>query len=681
MRIAPWISLMLAVALTQAAETDSPEAIIAALQAQGRAEGWTFSVGENGATDRTIQELCGLVEPPGWRSSAQFDPCVVTRDLPASFDWREYDGCTPVRNQGSCGSCWAFGTAGALECNIKIRDGVTRDLSEQWLVSCNTDGYGCGGGWFVHDYHIWKKDPCNGTGYVLEADFPYAAQDLPCACPYAHQTPADGWAYIGSGSGTPAVNSIKQAILDYGPVSVAVYVNTAFHDYTGGIFNSNSPGSVNHAVVLVGWDDTQGAGGVWFLRNSWGAGWGEDGYMRIQYGCNSVGYAACYVNYPGLRVGFEYPEGRPDMLTPGQATTFPVIVSPSTGVPVPGTGQMHYSVNGGPFTTVSMTQTRDDTYQATIPAAGSLDRVQWFVSAHEQIAGAVTDPQFAPAQTYPSIVATSTVPLYADDFESNTGWTVSAGATTGNWERADPQQVYYSGTDEITQPEDDHTPGSALCYVTGAQAGSSAGSYDVDGGPTRLTSPVLNLTAAVHPVVSYWRWYHICTQWDDPLTVEVSNDNGTTWVVAEQIHTRQTWTEARWFVEDFVAPSAQVRIRFTAWDTDPGSLIEALVDDLLVVGYGCEGGLAPPDVTIAQDGLWVSLTWDPVPDATTYQVYSSADAWSGFVADLTGTLSGTTWQAPMVGERRYYRVTASSADAESVPGNVVGFDQFVTDIP
>jgi hypothetical protein len=94
---------------------------------------------------------------------------------------------------------------------------------------------------------------------------------------------------------TPA--QLKQAIYDHGPLNVTVYVNTAFQAYHEGVFNACESQIINHAVVLVGWDDNQGPEGVWILRNSWGTNWGEGGYMRIAYGCCRVGYAATYVNY------------------------------------------------------------------------------------------------------------------------------------------------------------------------------------------------------------------------------------------------------------------------------------------------------------------------------------------------------------------------------------------------
>jgi hypothetical protein len=283
----------------QSTEPFVSDANITALQLQGLKEGWTFTVGKNPGTDRPLSQLCGLTVPDNWWVGASFDPCTPTSNLPTRFDWRELGGCTSVKDQASCGSCWAFGTMAPLECNILIKDHVEVDLSEQWLVSCNQNSWGCNGGWWADDYLQWKTDKFNGTGAVLEENFPYEAQDLPCDGPYQHSYLIDSWHFIGFSQGIPSVDAMKQAIMTYGPISVAVAVTHAFGAYTGGVFNENDPqAQINHAPALVGWDDSQGAHGVWILRNSWGPGWGEDGYMRIEYGCCKVGYAACYVNYP-----------------------------------------------------------------------------------------------------------------------------------------------------------------------------------------------------------------------------------------------------------------------------------------------------------------------------------------------------------------------------------------------
>jgi C1A family cysteine protease/predicted secreted protein len=237
---------------------------------------------------------------------ALVDPGILGDDgglgLPQSFNWCDQGYCTPVRNQGGCGSCWAFSTVGPLESNILYQDGVARDLSEQYLLSCNTEenpSWDCSGGWFAHDYHWWKYPTGEPqAGAVYEDEFPYTAQDDPCNPPHTHYEKIADWQYVGNSYSIPAVSDIKQAILDYGPVSVGVCsAGSAFQDYSGGIYDTTECTSLNHAVVLVGWDDTQGANGIWYLRNSWGSTWGEGGYMRIGYGVNRVGYAANYVVY------------------------------------------------------------------------------------------------------------------------------------------------------------------------------------------------------------------------------------------------------------------------------------------------------------------------------------------------------------------------------------------------
>ncbi len=225
------------------------------------------------------------------------DAPVTNLALPASFDWRKKGKVTSVKDQGGCGSCWAFSTVGPFESLLKIKQKVTTDLSEQYLVSCNTDGWGCNGGWFAHDYH-WKKKPPSEkrAGAVLEKAFPYAEEDVSCGGPYKHPYKLTGWRYVTNNKSVPSVAKIKEAIYRHGPVSVAVCAGSAFQSYKSGVFKTNETcsGVVNHGVVLVGWDDAKKA---WILRNSWGTSWGQKGYMYIRYGTSKVGYAANYVTY------------------------------------------------------------------------------------------------------------------------------------------------------------------------------------------------------------------------------------------------------------------------------------------------------------------------------------------------------------------------------------------------
>ncbi|MBU0618319.1 MAG: hypothetical protein KKI02_11420, partial [Planctomycetes bacterium] len=293
-------------------------------------------------------------------------------------------------------------------------------------------------------------------------------------------------------------------------------------------------------------------------------------------------------------VGFEYPGGIPETVLPGQAITIEVVVTAvGDGVPVAGSGQLHYSIDGGGFVTVDMVEGTPNHYEATLPALDCGSTIDFYFTAEEAVNGVFSDPRDAPAQTYSAFPLTDTITVFEDAFETDQGWSVHAGAATGNWERADPQEVDYYGT--ITQPGDDHTPGGTRCYVTGPLAGYGAGDYDVDGGPTHLTSPVFDLEG-LDAMVSYWRWYHISTTLNDELAVAVSNNGGASWVTVESIENRQTWTYVEWRVSDYVTPSSQVQIRFTADDSPNDSLVEALVDDFSVTVLVCEDADCPGDL-------------------------------------------------------------------------------------
>ncbi len=236
--------------------------------------------------------------------------------LPAQFNWCDQGHCPAVRNQGRCGSCWAFATAGATEIKLKTKDAVFQDLSEQFLVSCNTNGYGCGGGWWAFDYY-WNRQSSTGggPGTVYEASFPYVGQDVACQTGLAHHEKLDSWAYVDNDK-NPSVEAIKQAIHDHGPVAVAVCAGWRFQSYGGGIFRTNDTyscgGGINHGVVLTGWNDSEQ---VFYLRNSWGSGWGENGYMRIAYGVSNLGYGATYALYQEGDGGGDDPPNPPSNLS------------------------------------------------------------------------------------------------------------------------------------------------------------------------------------------------------------------------------------------------------------------------------------------------------------------------------------------------------------------------------
>jgi putative hemolysin len=526
------------------------------------------------------------------------------RDPPAYFNWCDLGGCTTIKNQGGCGSCWAFATVQPLECNILIKESTEVDLSEQWLVSCNQEGYDCGGGWWVHDYHQWATDPCGGTGAVLEANFPYTATDAPCNCPYDHDYFIESWAYVGGSSSVPPVSSIKQAIMDWGPVSVALTVNTAFHDYTGGVFNSCTTADVNHGVALVGWDDTLGASGAWLLKNSWGPGWGIDGYGWIEYDCSWIGLGASYVDYSNpLRITL--PDGIPEAIPPGEPTAITVRIDESGDSLVPGTAMLHYEYLGRTFQSVELTYLGGDMYEAVLPAPSCDDVPEYYFSAEGVTSGTVYNPTNAPTESHTSLVGTLST-AFSDDFESDTGWTVEndPSLTDGAWGRGVPVGGGVRG-----DPASDYD-GSGMCFLTDNVAGNS----DVDGGITWLISPTLDGTVGDQVRVSYALWY---TNYfgdnpnDDLFKVYVSNNNGTDWTLAETIGPGSSagWTERGFLVNDFFAtPSDQVRVRFEASDLGGGSVVEAGIDAFSVQVLECtETAVADQDIPVRDYRLYANV--------------------------------------------------------------------------
>ncbi len=271
------------------AKREAIKAKIEAMRADIKANGYTFTVGYNPAMQYDLEEICGFNPELARHLDDVLKPennLSRVRSLPTYY---VSPYVTPVKNQGSCGSCWAFAETGAFESAIYKTDGVEVDLSEQYVVSCNYDGYGCDGGWWGYSLM------CN-PGMILEPCFPYAAQDLPCEYECTPSYVATGYAFCGPQQDVADVESIKQAVYDHGGVACAFVADSVFQAYTGGVINSckRNPHWVNHMVMIVGWDDSTGA---WRIKNSWGTGWGDNGYCWMIYNCNLIGYGASYLIY------------------------------------------------------------------------------------------------------------------------------------------------------------------------------------------------------------------------------------------------------------------------------------------------------------------------------------------------------------------------------------------------
>jgi cathepsin L len=210
---------------------------------------------------------------------------VCSASAPA-FNWRDSGKVTDVEDQGACGSCWAFAAIGAFESSYLIRNPDSPNASEQQALNCSKAGT-CGGGWYGPVWD-WLRDP----GDTKRSLVGYTGAEQACTkSPVFCKSLI--WGFVEDNASIPAVPQMKRAICDHGSIAVTVTVTDLFQAYESGVFDETDPGPINHAVVLVGWDDAKKA---WLLKNSWSTGWGMNGYMWIKYGSNSIGYAAAWVD-------------------------------------------------------------------------------------------------------------------------------------------------------------------------------------------------------------------------------------------------------------------------------------------------------------------------------------------------------------------------------------------------
>lgn len=206
-----------------------------------------------------------------------------------TWDCRTLGLVPPIVDQGQCGSCWDFsGTSVATSALMKaLGKAAPGPLSEQYTLDCGSNG-GCNG-----DDNITVLDWAKKTGLPTTADYgPYQASAGSCkAGVKLYQLQDWGFASTSDTQGVAATQDIKNAMVAYGPIGSGID-SSVLGDGTGIV--SGSGNSIDHDIVLVGWDDTKGRAGCWILRNSWGTSWGVGGYCMIEYGAGSVGTEACW---------------------------------------------------------------------------------------------------------------------------------------------------------------------------------------------------------------------------------------------------------------------------------------------------------------------------------------------------------------------------------------------------
>ena len=230
---------------------------------------------------------------------ANFEPVTVkvSNAAPTSYDWRNYGRVSAVKDQGSCGSCWAFATVANLEGLYAATKGTIKTFSEQMLVDCDTSDSGCNGGLMEYSFTWLKK---NG-GIMYQSDYPYVGYKGTCkssSSKYA-DFKVTGYKKLGSSYSTWSCvdeDQIKEFLYETGPLAIALNADP-LQTYSSGVLDLTStkcPSSgINHAVTLVGYGATTSVD-YWIIKNSWGKSWGESGYFRIRRGNGTCG-VNCYI--------------------------------------------------------------------------------------------------------------------------------------------------------------------------------------------------------------------------------------------------------------------------------------------------------------------------------------------------------------------------------------------------
>jgi cathepsin L len=234
-----------------------------------------YTLGHNKMSDWTEAEYKAMLthEPmPESEKNYEYHP-EPAGESNGTIDWRNKGAVNAIKDQGQCGSCWAFSSVCAMEGAHKVSKGKLESFAEQQLVDCSTANYGCNGGWQYKAFSWYKSHSAE-----YEANYKYTARNGNCKSSQgASGVKASGYTNV-------AANNVSQmkAALAKSVLSVSIEADQySFQAYRSGIFNSSSCGtSLDHATNVVGWGSS-GSTDYWIMRNSWGTSWGEKGYMRL----------------------------------------------------------------------------------------------------------------------------------------------------------------------------------------------------------------------------------------------------------------------------------------------------------------------------------------------------------------------------------------------------------------
>lgn len=270
------------------------------------AQNYTYKVGLNKFADMTNEEYRNMYL--GTKNDAKRNVMKIKITtghryafnsgdrLPVHVDWRSKGAVAHIKDQGSCGSCWAFSTIATVEAINKIVTGKLVSLSEQELVDCDRAfNEGCNGGLMDYAFEFIVE---NG-GIDTEQDYPYKGFEGRCdpTRKNAKVVSIDGYEDV------PAYNenALKKAV-SHQPVSVAIEAGgRALQLYQSGVFTGRCGTNLDHGVVVVGYGSENGVD-YWLVRNSWGTNWGEDGYFKLERNVKKINTGKC-----GIAMQASYP--------------------------------------------------------------------------------------------------------------------------------------------------------------------------------------------------------------------------------------------------------------------------------------------------------------------------------------------------------------------------------------